>query len=68
MQIFYNAAGLDPPSVRARTCVCDSLVEQGHRGASLALLDHVGLISKRDAESGWSQSAWLAVHLNRKTR
>lgn len=49
-------------------CVCDSLVEQGHRGASLALLDHVGLISKRDAESGWSQSAWLAVHLSRKTR
>ena len=26
-------------------CVCDSLVEQGHRGAPLALLDHVGLVT-----------------------
>jgi len=48
-------------------CVCDSLVEQGHRGASLALLDHVGLISEGDAEGRGRQSTRLAVHLHTHT-
>lgn len=51
-------------SVCECVCVCVSLVQQGDGGASLALLDHVGLVPQRDAERGWSQSTRLAIHLH----
>lgn len=45
-------------------CVCNSLVEQRHRGAPLALLHHVGLVSKANAQGGGGESTRLAVHLH----
>ncbi len=51
------------------TCILqqrDSLVEQRHRRASLALLHHVGLVPQRYAEGGGCEAARLSVHLNRQ--
>lgn len=45
--------------------VCDSLIELWEGDSPLGLLQHVGLVPERDVDNGWSQSAWLSIHLHR---
>lgn len=43
---------------------CDSLIEQRHRCASLALLHHVGLVPQWYVQGGGREATRFAVHLH----